>query len=264
MKIDRSRQGESGYFNAPIASVRTVKIRRLFRISRLFRQEQATHQPKQDDSETANYLSVGVSPLGLQHHLEIGSFQMALNNHAIPTMHPNRWNHLRALPTALLVFGMTMVIANSTGCSTLLLKPKTKLDKLDMTGLKMEGYSIGEYGAQRVMPVDENNPSIVLEVNNGKRHFERIPMVQGQPLFVADMLRDAQLQKKLGRLRATILRPSGTSKPPIRLEVDFDGSGKNVMEGMNYSLRPGDHVVVSVDDSSFLTSMLPELPFMKR
>lgn len=189
---------------------------------------------------------------------------MDLTNQATTTMKPNDRNHLRAMPTAMLLMGLMLMVAGNTGCSTLLLRPKGKLDKLDMTGLKMEGYSIGEYGAQRTLPVDDSNPSIVLEVNNGKRHFERIPMVPGQSLFVADMLRDAQLHKKLGRIRATILRPSGSSKPPIRLEVDFDGSGKNVMEGMNYSLRPGDHVVVSVDDTSFFTSMLPELPFTKR
>ena len=48
------------------------------------------------------------------------------------------------------------------------------------------------------------------------------------------------------------------------MEVDFDATGKRVMEGQNYSLRPGDHVVVSHDERNSLSAMMPSLPFTKR
>jgi hypothetical protein len=155
----------------------------------------------------------------------------------------------------------------SSGCSTLLMKPKGKYDKLDTTGLKMAGYTIGEYGANKPLPVNDSGPAVILEVNNGKRHLEKIPMIEGQSLFIADLVRDAQLHKKLGRIKTTIMRPTGPNSAPVRLDVDYDDSGKNVMEGQNYSLRPGDHVVVSLNDSNFLTNLasdFPILPFAKR
>jgi hypothetical protein len=159
---------------------------------------------------------------------------------------------------ACLLFGM------SSGCSTLLGKTKGPLDKLDMTGLKQAGYTFGEYGTHKPLTTEDGRPAIVLEVINGKRHFEKIPLVPGQSLFVADLIRDAKLEKKIGRLQATVLRPDGRNKPPIRMEVDFDATGKRVMEGQNYSLRPGDHVVVSHDERNALSAMMPSLPFMKR
>ena len=152
----------------------------------------------------------------------------------------------------------------SSGCSTLLGKSKGPLDNIDTKGLKQEGYTFGAYGAQKPLATDDENPAIVLEVNNGKRHFEKIPMVPGQSLFIADLIRDAKLQKKIGRIKTTILRPNGKNLPPVRLDVDFDDSGKTVMEGQNYSLRAGDHVVIRPDDRSLFTTMMPEMPFMKK
>lgn len=152
----------------------------------------------------------------------------------------------------------------SSGCSTLLGKSKGPLDNLDVKGLQREGYTFGEYGAQKPLTTEDGSPAIVLEVNNGKRHFEKIPLVPGQSLFIADLIRDAKLQKKFGRIKTTILRPNGKNVPPVRLDVDFDDAGKSVMEGQNYSLRAGDHVVVRQDDRSMFAGMVPEMPFMKR
>ena len=152
----------------------------------------------------------------------------------------------------------------STGCSTLLGKTKGPMDNVDTKSLKQAGYTFGEYGAQKPITTEDGSPAIVLEVNNGKRHFEKIPLVPGQSLFIADLIRDAKLQKKFGRIKTTILRPNGKNLPPVRLDVDFDDSGKSVMEGQNYSLRAGDHVVVRQDDTSMLAGMVPDMPFMKR
>jgi hypothetical protein len=163
-----------------------------------------------------------------------------------------------ACPFLLLVFSI------SSGCSTLLGRSKGPLDNLDTKGLKQAGYTFGEYGTQKPLTTEDGSPAIVLEVNNGKRHFEKIPLVPGQSLFIADLIRDAKLQKKIGRIKTTILRPNGKNMPPVRLDVDFDDSGKSVMEGQNYSLRAGDHVVVRQDDRSVFAGMVPEMPFMKR
>lgn len=169
-----------------------------------------------------------------------------------------------AVASALACICLLSVSILSSGCSTLLGKTKGPLDNLDTKGMKQAGYTFGEYGANKPLATDDDRPSIVLEVNNGKRHFEKIPLVPGQSLFIADLIRDAKLQKKIGRIKTTILRPNGKNIPPVRLDVDFDDSGKNVMEGQNYSLRSGDHVVVRQDDRTVLSGMVPDLPFMKR
>ena len=172
------------------------------------------------------------------------------------------WGNSQAYSFAIVC--LLFVTALSTGCSTLLGKTKGPMDNLDTSGMKQAGYTFGEYGAQKPLTMDDGSPAIVLEVNNGKRHFEKIKLVPGQSLFIADLIRDAKLQKKVGRIKTTILRPNGKNVPPVRLDVDFDGVGKNVMEGQNYSLRAGDHVVVSLDDRSMFTGMVPDLPFLKR
>ncbi len=156
-----------------------------------------------------------------------------------------------------------LVMISATGCSTILGKSTGPLDKLDPTGLKLAGYTMGPHGLQRPLPVDGNESAIILEVVDGKRHFEKVPLAHGQPMFVADLVRDAELRKKLGRIKVKVLRPNG-SKAPVRMDVDFDDSGKHIMEGMNYSLRPGDHVVVTPDDRAILTSMLGSNIFSKK
>ena len=172
--------------------------------------------------------------------------------------------HENRLVKYLACLSIIGVSALSSGCSTLLGKSKGPMDNIDTKGLKQAGYTFGDYGAQKPLATDDERPAIVLEVNNGKRHFEKIPLVPGQPLFIADLIRDAKLQKKIGRIKTTILRPNGKNLPPVRLDVDFDDSGKSVMEGQNYSLRAGDHVVVRQDDRSMFTGMMPDLPFMKK
>jgi hypothetical protein len=72
-------------------------------------------------------------------------------------------------------------------------------------------------------------------------------------------VRDAKLDKKIGRLQATVLRPNGPNKPPIRMDVDFDDTGKRVMEGQNYSLRPGDHIVISHDNRTAMGEWFNDL-----
>jgi hypothetical protein len=95
---------------------------------------------------------------------------------------------------------------------------------------------------------------VLLEVNDGKKHLEKIPMTEGQPMFVADLIRDAKLHKKVGRIHVRVVRPNGTAAP-VRMDIDFDESGRRVKESTNYSLRAGDRVVVTKDESNFVSRM---------
>jgi hypothetical protein len=149
-----------------------------------------------------------------------------------------------------------LVLAN-TGCTTLFGRKGGPGDDLDLSQIKREGYTVGPNGVMQAAPSDET--SVVLEVVDSKRHFEKIPLIQGQSMFIADVVKDADLRKKLGPIHVRILRPNGNGAP-VRMDVDFDDSGKRVKDGTNYSLRPGDHIVVTKDDRGFASQMLSKSP----
>ena len=144
-------------------------------------------------------------------------------------------------------------LSTSTGCSTLFGRKGGPGDELDITQLKRDGYMVGPNGVLQGGMVDDS--SVLLEVNDGKKHLEKIPMTEGQPMFIADVIRDAQLHKKIGRIQVRVMRPNGSSAP-VRMDIDFDDTGRRVREGTNYSLRAGDRIVVTKDDSNMVSRML--------
>ncbi len=158
---------------------------------------------------------------------------------------------------SLVALGVGLLLVCSTGCTTLFGRKSGPGDDLDLSQIKRDGYTVGPNGVMQAMPSDDS--SVVLEVVDGKRHFEKIPLIQGQPMFIADVVKDADLRKKLGPLHVRILRPNGQGAP-VRMDVDFDDSGKRVKDGTNYSLRPGDHIVVMKDDRGFASQMLSKTP----
>jgi hypothetical protein len=166
-------------------------------------------------------------------------------------LHTREIMSARTFASSALMLCCMLLVASTSGCAALIGRKYSESEKIDLTPVKKEGYSIGPYGVMQPMSTADESPSVILEVNHGKRSFEQIPMVPNQPMFIADLVRDADFYRKIGKVQVTILRPNGTN-PPVRMDVDFDPSGKRVEEGMNYSLRPGDHVVVTADDRTFL------------
>lgn len=165
----------------------------------------------------------------------------------------NRYSSVSQVFPRATVCLMLLMLSTSTGCSTLFGRKGGPGDDLDLTQLKREGYMVGANGVLNGGMVDES--SVLLEVNDGKKHLEKIPMTEGQPMFIADVIRDAQLHKKIGRIQVRVMRPNGNSAP-VRMEIDFDDTGRRVREGTNYSLRAGDRIVVTKDDSTAVSRML--------
>lgn len=163
----------------------------------------------------------------------------------------------------MLLSSMLLALVSSTGCNVLFGRRAGPGEELDLTQLQREGYSLGANGVMLGGSIDDS--SVLLEVNDGKKHLEKIPMTEGQPMFVADVIRDSQLHKKVGRIHVRVVRPNGTAAP-VRMDIDFDESGRRVKEGTNYSLRAGDRVVVTKDDSNFVSRMFanPTLSGMMR
>ena len=108
--------------------------------------------------------------------LPLGLLMMStLAEKASTALSPSQCNVRKRRSSGLLLIGLVCSALFSTGCSTLLGKTKGPMDNLDTKGLKQAGYTFGEYGAQKPITTEDGSPAIVLEVNNGKRHFEKIP-----------------------------------------------------------------------------------------
>jgi len=143
-----------------------------------------------------------------------------------------------------------------TGCSSMVGdRSREPVDGIDTQAMRAAGYSFDERGAQRPLPAGDGLPAVVLEVRGGKRHLERIPLTADKPTFIQDIVDDAKLVDRLGRIQVTILRPTGTSTPPIKMVADFDPETKRIVVGQNYAVQPDDQIVVSKDSRSWLDNL---------
>ncbi len=157
-------------------------------------------------------------------------------------------------------FGFAALFA-LTGCSSMFGdRSREPVDGLDTRALRTAGYNIDERGVQRAHAADDGKPAVVLEVRNGKRHFERIPLSAEKPTFVQDIVDDAKLVDRIGKIQVTILRPTGATSPPIRMVSDFDAETKRIVVGQNYAVQPNDKIIVSKDSHNWLdnVSILPK------
>ena len=150
-----------------------------------------------------------------------------------------------------------MLLGTFSGCAAMTgSKPSEPIDGIDTKAMRAAGYNFDDMGAQKPIPTDAQKPSVVLEVRDGKRHLEKIPMTPDKPLFIQDVIHDAKLEEKLGQIKVAVLRPSGDSNPPIRMEVDMERGGKGVVKWQNYALQPGDQIVVSRDTSTWMDGIM--------
>ncbi len=145
-----------------------------------------------------------------------------------------------------------------TGCLTLSkFMGDRKSPTLDTRLLEMQGYSIPQGGMPSpVAPSSSGAPRVVLEVRDGEKHLESIPLPMDQTLFIEDIVQQARLHDRFGQLMISIMRPTSAGAPPVRLEVRTDDKGKVANVGQNYALLPGDHIVVNSDNRSGLEKFI--------
>lgn len=146
-------------------------------------------------------------------------------------------------------------LSTQSGCITLahLIRGDTKSATLDTRLLEAQGYSIPPGGMPSPVAADPHGaPRVILEVRNGDRHLESIPLSPERPMFVEDIVQQAQLHERIGELAISIMRPDGQGGPPVRLDLRTDLKGKATNIGQNYALLPGDHIVVNGDQRSGL------------
>jgi hypothetical protein len=156
-----------------------------------------------------------------------------------------------------LVCGCLLSLLNLLGCNTLTGDSKREPVKgLDTRLMRADGYSFDERGAQRTLPPSDGRPSIVMDVRDGKRHIERIPLSPEKPTYIQDIVDDAKLLDKIGKIQVVLLRPTGGNSPPIRMPADFDGETNRIVIGQNYALQANDQLIVAKDNRSWLEGLL--------
>jgi hypothetical protein len=129
---------------------------------------------------------------------------------------------------------------------------------LDTSLLKAQGYSIPPGGMPTAVPIDQTaGPRFVMEVRDGKeKHVEAIPLPTDRGMTVEDLVQEAKLHKKLGKVTVAIFRPNGPGYPPVRLDVPFDAKGRPKNIGQNYAILPNDHLIVLSDNRTQLEKFI--------
>ena len=166
------------------------------------------------------------------------------------------WSWSKKNSIALATLALFGLVGN-LGCSSLVWnKPK---GQFDTTALKTEGYDVRAMSSQSAMAMlpPSTTPSVVLEVHHNGRHMERIPLPTDRPWFVQDLVSEAELQKRIGVTEIQIVRAVAPPNPPLVLEGGVSADGKSVDAGQNYSLAPGDLVIVRANNVGIFERMLP-------
>jgi hypothetical protein len=146
---------------------------------------------------------------------------------------------------------LVATVVAQTGCTSFSdLMGRKRTGRMDTSHLKAAGYSIPPGGLPA--PVNSDGRSLVLEVRGSKHHVEQIRCDGQKPMFVEDLVRDAKLHERLGGMQLSILRPTGSNLPPVRMDVLVKDSGKVAKLEQNYALLPGDHIIVNPDSRSSL------------
>jgi len=130
---------------------------------------------------------------------------------------------------------------------------QTKSPTLDTRLLEAQGYSIPRGGMPAPIAPDPNGaPRVILEVRNDGTHVESIPLAMDKAVFIEDIVQQARLHDRFGKLDISIMRPTQAGGPPLRMDTHIESSGKSTNVGQNYALLPGDHIVVNSDNRSSL------------
>lgn len=149
---------------------------------------------------------------------------------------------------------LAMAVLFVSGCSAFNFTPRKSTDALDLASLQRAGYQLDENGAIRTPHIKDGAVGVILEVHNdGEPHHEMIPMRPDKPLFVEDVVKDAKLVDRIGKIKVSIMRTTTPNMPPVRMDVGFDSKGKHVMQEQNYALQPNDRIVVRKNDKSWFS-----------
>ncbi len=159
------------------------------------------------------------------------------------------------------------LVISLTGCQSLLKGDRTRTvaGSLDQESLRMAGGAeVGAAASGFSGTLADGTPAIIMEIRAGKSHLEKIPLPSERPFFVEDLVREAKLVDRLGRIDVTISRPVAGQARPLRMTAKLDAAGKQILPGQNYALHAGDHILITHGESPMVSDIKSAIPFLGR
>ncbi len=112
---------------------------------------------------------------------------------------------------------------------------------------------------QRIREAKSQN-SIVLQIEGDSSPIRVLPLPpDGQSVFVSDLLKQTGIQDKLGRIQATLYRPTVETPSGIKMAVKFSERGGAIRPESDYALQAGDRLKVAKDEQSAFAGMFDQL-----
>ncbi len=175
---------------------------------------------------------------------------------SFPTFRFDRATHFGAV----LFLGLAM-----TGCSSWRLpslvpfgsgEPKSLYVGNDGAPLRP---SVDSMMYQKVREAKAQN-AIVLQIADADEPVRVLPLPgEGKSVFVSDLLNQTGVLQKIGRVDATLYRDAAGMPGGLRMPVKMSPGADQVRPESDYSLRPGDRLVVQKAQNPPLNGLLKSL-----
>jgi hypothetical protein len=148
---------------------------------------------------------------------------------------------------------LALTAAANTGCTTLNLSSVSPiLGTIGKTNPKYSGVATGvelmgsdAEKAYKAVREAKSKGGIVLHLVGDQEPVRVLPLPRdGKTVFVSDLLRQSGVQRRLGRVDATLYRASPHSISGVRMSVQLDPDTEAVLPESDYALEVGDRLQV--------------------
>jgi len=163
--------------------------------------------------------------------------------------HPSHWRLTRC--GWVCVSLVLLSLGSMAGCNVF-----GKKDNADLSGaVSLRGSDSADV-FQRVREAKAQN-SIVLQVTGDSSPVRILPLPpDDRSVFVSDLLKQTEIQDKVGPMRVTLYRASDAAPMGIPMEVKFTTRGGSVRPDSDYALKAGDRLRILKDERSAMSGML--------
>jgi hypothetical protein len=160
---------------------------------------------------------------------------------------------------SLAILLLSVAVVASTGCTLLdqTSLPFTSAESSPYHGLDGElqpQVSMSEQIYHSVRRARVEN-AVVLQVDGGGGRILPLP-ADRQSVYVSNLLKQAGVIKRLGRIEVTLYRHSPEAIGGIRMAVTMSKDGKTVRPETDYALQAGDRVLVQKSSSPLFQGLL--------
>jgi hypothetical protein len=162
----------------------------------------------------------------------------------------------RRLTSRVAVWTICLIAAGATPGCHLFQKPGVGTLAAESTPLR--GSDSAEV-FQRIREAKSQN-AIVMQIAGDSSPIRVLPLPpDGQSVFISDLLKQTGIQDKLGRIHATLYRPTPDDPSGIRMEVKFSERSGIIRPETDYALQAGDRIRISKNEQSSFAGMFDQI-----